>query len=63
MADIAKPRTKDITRGLTLRLLLPNDLSVRMKLGAWLIGLAGRVMHMPCEIEVVPTDRLARRQD
>lgn len=62
MADIAKLRTKDITSGLTLRLLLPNDLSVRMKLGAWLIGLAGRVMHMPCEVEIVPTETLARRK-
>ena len=44
---------RDVTQGITLKLKMPRTLSLRMKIGAWLIGLAGRIMHMPCEVDIV----------
>lgn len=52
MADIAKLTTKDLNGGLVLSVTLSRAYTIRMKLGCWLIGIAGRVMDMPCEIEV-----------
>ena len=53
MADTVKITSADITRGMTIKLKVARDFSLRIKLGAWLIGVAGRVMNIPCEIEMV----------
>lgn len=60
MAEIARLNSKDLTRGLTIKLKMPRTFSLRMKIGSWLVGLAGRIMHMPCEVEIA---RKADAQD
>lgn len=42
--------------GCVMKVRMPRSYSLRMKLGLWLIGLAGRVIHMPTEIEIVRKD-------
>lgn len=39
-----------------MKIRMPRTYSVRVKMGLWLIGLAGRVIHMPTEIEIVRRD-------
>ena len=54
MADIASLNlsTKDVMQGLTLTVRMPRSFTLRTKVACWLIGLAGRVMDVPCEVEM-----------
>lgn len=52
MADTVQVAAKDLMTGLTLRVRIPRSFSVRTKVACWLIGLAGRVLTVPCEIEL-----------
>lgn len=44
--------TKDVMQGMTLTVRVPRSFTLRTKLACWLIGLAGWVMGVPCEIEM-----------
>lgn len=52
MVSIANLTTKDVTGGLVMRVRIARSFSIRIKLACWLIGLAGRVIDVPCEIEL-----------
>lgn len=45
--------TKDVMQGLTLTVRMSRSFTIRTKLACWLLGLAGRVMDVPCEVEFV----------
>ena len=53
MATIATLGTKDIHGGLQLHVRVSRSYTFRMKVAIWLIRIAGRVMDMPCEIDMV----------
>ena len=42
----------DLMDGLTLRVRIARSFTIRTRLACWLIGLAGRVINVPCEIDV-----------
>ncbi|MFE3839400.1 hypothetical protein [Pseudogemmobacter sonorensis] len=44
--------TREIMTGMVLHLRMPRSFTIRTKLACWLIGLAGRIMTVPCEIEM-----------
>lgn len=44
--------TKEVMQGLTLTLRMPRSFAIRTRIACWLIGLAGRVINVPCEIEI-----------
>lgn len=44
--------TKDVTQGLTITVRIPRSFTLRTKVACWLIGLAGRVIDVPCEVEM-----------
>lgn len=44
--------TKEVMQGLTLTVRLPRSFTIRTRIACWLIGLAGRVMDVSCEIEM-----------
>ena len=52
MATIATLTTKDIHNGMSLHVRVSRSYTIRTKVAMWLIGMAGRVMDMPCEIEI-----------
>ena len=43
---------KDVMRGLTLQLRMPRSFSIRTRIACWLIGLAGRLITVPVDIEM-----------
>lgn len=50
-ASISIP-VREITRGMVMHVRMPTQFTVRMRIAAWLMGLAGRVATMPVEIEI-----------
>lgn len=44
--------TKDVMQHMTLRVRMPRSFTTRTRIACWLIGMAGRVMDVPCEIEM-----------
>lgn len=42
----------EVVSGLTLKVRMPREMTLRLRLGAWLIGLAGRVINVPVEVEM-----------
>lgn len=43
---------REAMSGLTLKVRLPRSFTLRLKIGAWLIGLAGRIISVPVEISL-----------
>lgn len=52
MARIAELSTKDVMAGQVLHIRIARSFTLRTRLACWLIGLAGRVIDVPCEIEM-----------
>lgn len=52
MAEIATLKTKDVMSGMSLRVTLSRGFTIRTRIACWLIGLAGRVIDVPAEIEM-----------
>ncbi len=45
--------TTGITADMTLTDRIPRSFTLRTRIACWLIGLAGRVIDVPCEVEMV----------
>lgn len=50
--------TKDVMQDMTLTVRIPRSFTLRTKLACWLIGLAGRVVDVPCEVEMRGADQI-----
>lgn len=57
-ADSIDMAAKDVMRGVTLTVRMPRSFTIRTRIACWLIGLAGRVMDVPCEIEMRDGDEI-----
>ncbi|SEB67643.1 hypothetical protein [Rhodobacter sp. 24-YEA-8] len=44
--------TKEVMQGITLSVRMPRSFTIRTRIACWLLGLAGRVMDVPCEVEM-----------
>lgn len=47
---------KDVVQGLTLTVRMPRSFSIRTRVACWLLSIAGRVMDVPCEVEMRKND-------
>ena len=52
MAQMATITTKDVGQGLRLSVKVARSFTIRTKVACWLIGLAGRVMDVQCDVEM-----------
>lgn len=54
MANIGRVQisTGDVMKGMTLTVRMPRIFTFRTRIACWLLGLAGRVISVPCEIEM-----------
>lgn len=50
--------TKDVMQGMSLSIRIPRSFTLRTRIACWLIGLAGRVIDVPCEIEMRSDDEI-----
>lgn len=50
--NVATLTTKDITDGLVLSVRVSRMFGIRMRIAMWLIGIAGRIIDVPAEIEL-----------
>src|SRR5690606_2203774 len=59
MADTGKLSltTREVMKGMPLTVRLPRSFTLRTRIACWLLGLAGRVMDVPCDVE------MARRKE
>lgn len=55
MAEIGslKLTNKDVMQGVTLTVRMPRSLTLRTSVACWLLGLAGRVIDVPCRLALV----------
>lgn len=44
--------TKELMQGMQITVRLSRSFTIRTRIACWLIGLAGRVINVPCEIEM-----------
>ncbi|MCL4068344.1 hypothetical protein M3484_17395 [Pseudomonas sp. GX19020] len=44
---------KEVLQGITLSVRMPRSFTIRTRIACWLLGLAGRVMDVRCEIEML----------
>lgn len=52
MVDVAASTTKDVANGLSLCVRVSKSFTIRARLACWLIGLAGRVIDVPCKVDL-----------
>lgn len=52
MVDVATLTTKDVANGLSLSVRVSRSFTIRARLACWLIGLAGRVIDVPCKVDL-----------
>lgn len=52
MVDVSYITAKDVANGLSLRVRVPRSFTIRSRLACWLIGLAGRVIDVPCKLDL-----------
>ena len=58
VAQIASLTTRDITGGLSLHVRVARSFTIRTRLALWMIGLAGRIMDVPTEVEFGKMDAI-----